>query len=313
MAKKMEPMRLRIFAYVLGCLLVCPGLFAQSSSNPLARQEETLSQLLKAIATASSTREKDSLNTLFRASLGLALQASGSMDYPFDSLKSLGRLTSGDGRVRVFTWNIPQPAGLQQYFGFVQVRKSDGSVALHNLTDDRKGVKDINNERLSPQKWLAGLYYQIATIKGNSQTYYLLLGFDFNNLFTSKKIIEVLWLDSGEIPVFGLPIFNVDNKMRLSRVVFEFSARAVFTLRYIAEQQMVVFDHLSPAKPEYTGDFQFYGPDSSFDGFRLEGDDWLYVRDLDLRNPRREKAKPVEAPEDIKEPGFIYSPTRREK
>ena len=95
----------------------------------------------------------------------------------------------------------------------------------------------------------------------------------------------------------------------LSRIVFEFSARAVFTLRYIAEQQMIIFDHLSPAKPEYLGDFQFYGPDSSFDGFKLENGKWIYVRDLDLRNPRRERPKPVDAPVEIKEPSFIYKPS----
>ncbi|MCB8963959.1 MAG: hypothetical protein H6536_02830 [Bacteroidales bacterium] len=286
------------------------GLFAQNRpDSSLGKQEEILSSLLKLIAKETSFTVKDSLNAQFKKTFEQALQIDGAMDYPFDSLKSIGKLASNDKKIRVFTWNLPQSAGLHQYFGFIQVRKSDGSIALHSLIDNRKNVKDLNNERLNPERWMGGLYYQIADININSQTHYILLGFDFNNLFTSKKIIEVLSLDGNENPVFGLPVFNVDNKMMLSRIVFEFSARAVFTLRYIADQQMIIFDHLSPAKPEYLGDFQFYGPDSSFDGFKLENGKWIYVRDLDLRNPRRERPKPIDAPVEIKEPSFIYKPS----
>ncbi|KAB2869236.1 MAG: hypothetical protein F9K37_08525 [Bacteroidales bacterium] len=303
-------MDLKRFACFLCFLFISFGLFAQNTpENSLVKQEEILSSLLKSIAKETSFTVKDSLNAQFKKTFEQTLLINGSMLYPFDSLKSIGKLTSNDKKVRVFTWNLPQSAGLHQYFGFIQVRKSDGSIAVHSLIDNRKNVKDLNNERLNPGKWLAGLYYQIAEINFNSQTHYILLGFDFNNLFTSKKIIEVLSLDGNENPVFGLPVFNVDNKMMLSRIVFEFSARAVFTLRYIAEQQMIIFDHLSPAKPEYLGDFQFYGPDSSFDGFKLENGKWVYVRDLDLRNPRRERPKPVDAPVEIKEPSFIYKPS----
>lgn len=303
-------MDLKRFACFFCFLFISVGLFAQNSpANSLAKQEEILSSLLKSIAKETSFTVKDSLNAQFKKTFEQTLLINGSMLYPFDSLKSIGKLTSNDKKVRVFTWNLPQSAGLHQYYGYIQVKKSDGSIALHSLIDNRKNVKDLNNERLNPEKWLAGLYYQIADINFNSQTHYILLGFDFNNLFTSKKIIEVLSFDSNENPVFGLPVFNVDNKMMLSRIVFEFSARAVFTLRYIAEQQMIIFDHLSPAKPEYLGDFQFYGPDSSFDGFKLENGKWVYVRDLDLRNPRRERPKPVDAPVEIKEPSFIYKPS----
>lgn len=304
-------MGLKRFACILCFSLISVGLFAQNSpANSLAKQEEILSSLLKSISKETSFTVKDSLNALFKKTFEQVLQVDGSMNYPFDSLKNIGKLTSNDKKVRIFTWNLPQSAGLHKYFGFIQVRKNDGSIALHSLIDSRKNIKDPNNERLNPEKWMAALYYQIADININSQTHYILLGFDFNNLFTSKKIIEVLSLDSDENPIFGLPIFNVDNKLMLSRIVFEFSARAVFTLRYNTEQQIIIFDHLSPSKNEYLGDFQFYGPDSSFDGFKLENGKWTYVRDLDLRNPRRERTKPAGAPVENKEPSFIYKPSK---
>ncbi|BDX39024.1 hypothetical protein CYCD_23790 [Tenuifilaceae bacterium CYCD] len=264
--------------------------------------------MLKSIANETSFSVKDSINSQFQKAFKQLLLADNSINYPFDSLKSIGKLTSNNKKIRVYTWNLPLAGGLHKYFGFIQVRKNDGSVALHNLTDSRKDVKDPNNERLNANNWMGAVYYHISEVDFESQTHYILLGFDFNNLFTSKKIIEVLSIDGNGNPVFGQPIFNIDNKMMLSRIVFEYSARVVFTLKYMPEQQMIIFDHLSPSKPEYTGDFQFYGPDSSFDGFKLENGKWIYVRDLDLRNPRKEKSKPVDSPEKLPEPSFIYKP-----
>lgn len=302
-------MSLKRLVLVFGYSLFFLGLFAQNSAdNSLAKQEEVLTSMLKSIANETSFSVKDSLNSQFKKKFEQVLLMDNSIDYPFDSLKSIGKLTPNSKKIRIYTWNLPLSGGLHKYFGFIQVRKNDGRVALYNLTDRRKDVKDPNNERLNPDSWMGAVYYQIAEVDFESQTHYILLGFDFNNLFTSKKIIEVLSLDGNENPVFGQPVFSVDNKMLLSRIVFEYSARVVFTLKFIAEQQMIVFDHLSPSRPEYTGDFQFYGPDSSFDGFKLEKGKWIYVRDLDLRNPRKEKPKPVDSPEKIPEPSFIYKP-----
>jgi hypothetical protein len=304
-------MSLKKLIFVLYVSLISIGLFAQNSpDSSFAKQEEVLSSMLKSIANETSFSVKDSLNNQFKKIFEQVLLMDNSMNYPFDSLKSIGKLTSNNKKIRVYTWNLPLAGGLHKYFGFIQVKKNDGKITLHNLTDNRKDVKDPNNERLSENSWMGAVYYQIAEVDFESQTHYILLGFDFNNLFTSKKIIEILSLDGNENPVFGQAVFNIDNKMALSRIVFEYSARVVFTLKYIPDHQMIIFDHLSPSKPEYIGDFQFYGPDSSFDGFKLENGKWVYVRDLDLRNPRREKPKPVEAPVEIKEPSFIYKPSK---
>ncbi|MGE0076285.1 MAG: hypothetical protein AB7S48_00335 [Bacteroidales bacterium] len=294
------------FAFLLGIHL---GILAQNDSTDFfSSKEKSLSDLFKRIATETSAFKRDSFNNIFSENFEQTLKQDSSFFYPFDSLKHIGKLASNDNKIRIYTWNIPQSGGLYNYFGYLQIRNDSGKSILYKLRDSRNEVKDQNNERLSTDKWMAALYYQVADISINSQTYYILLGFDFNNLFSSKKIVDVLSFDNNENPVFGLPIFNVDNKMLLSRIVFEYSARAVFTLKYMPDQQMLIFDHLSPAKPEYLGDFQFYGPDSSFDGFKLENEKWTYVRDLDLRNPKREKIKPVEAPEKLSEPSFIYKP-----
>ena len=152
---------------------------------------------------------------------------------------------------------------------------------------------------------MGALYYSVLESLYQGKTYYTLLGFDFNSLFSSKKIVEILTFGLGDEPVFGANIFKVDNSF-IARVVFEFSARATMTLRYIPESQTIVFDHLSPYRPDFAGNYQFYGPDFTFDGFKLENGCWRYVRNIDIRNTKREPAKPKDKPEKLPEPGFLY-------
>jgi hypothetical protein len=47
---------------------------------------------------------------------------------------------------------------------------------------------------------------------------------------------------------------------------------------------MIVFDHLSPANESYTGNYQYYGPDLSFDALRFENGIWELKENIDVRN-----------------------------
>ena len=67
-------------------------------------------------------------------------------------------------------------------------------------------------------------------------------------------------------------------------------------MRYIPELDMIVFDHLSPSRPEYAGDLRFYGPDFSYDGFKFIKGVWVLQSDLDLRNSFHPKLKILPQP-----------------
>lgn len=294
---------MRNLFFVLQTLLICFDLYAQ---NPqLVDMELQLDSCLRTIVSESSYSRRDSLNSSFLQKFEDALKVSGSFDYPFDSLKNVGRLKSDDGRVRVFTWNIPQVGGTQRYFGFIQSIDNDKNVRLFRLNDSRNGNTDAFNVQLGVDNWLGALYYQIVTVKSKPQNYYVLMGYDYNNLFTSKKLIEVLSFSQTGQPLFGLKVFDVDGRQRLSRIVFEFAARASMTLRYEEKVKTIVFDHLSPSQPQYAGNLQHYGPDFSYDGFKLDNGVWRYVRDLDMRNSTKPKAN-TKGNDD--QPFFFYSP-----
>jgi hypothetical protein len=55
-------------------------------------------------------------------------------------------------------------------------------------------------------------------------------------------------------------------------------------LHYIPDQNLIVFDHLSPPDPKMKDQKDSYGPDLSYDGYRQKGGRWIYVDNLDMRN-----------------------------
>lgn len=268
--------------------------------------EADLSMGLRAIVAETSYSRRDSLNAVFVKQFETALRTRDAFNYPFDSLKNIGRLNSDDGMVRLYTWNIPQVGGTQHYYGFIQVVDEDKVVKTFCLNDNRKSDVDYFNTQLGVDSWHGALYYQIVTVKEKSQRYYVLMGYDYNNLFTSRKIIEALSFSQTSQPIFGLKVFDIDGKQRFSRIIFEFAARVTMTLRFESRSKTIVFDHLSPAAPQYVGNMQHYGPDFSYDGFTLKDGIWSYVRDLDMRN--NDRPKPSLKGKNTEDPFFLYRP-----
>lgn len=286
-------------------VLVFSSYTAKTQEISIKSAEDSLSALMSKVYSNSSVSEREEANSEFIKLFKNSIVRPNAFDFPFDSLKHLGKVKSDDGQVRIFTWNYPLTGGNQKYFGFIVLNNKKGVLSLIELIDNRQAITNPIKDVLSKSNWMGALYYSIIDVPIKGMTYYILLGLDFNNLFTSKKIIEVLSIDKqGEVS-FGSEVFHV-GELTLNRVVFEFSARATMMLRYIPESKTIVFDHLSPSRPNLTENFQFYGPDFTYDGFKFEKGKWVYVRNLDLRNPRREPVKPRESDEKFIQPGFIY-------
>lgn len=265
--------------------------------------EDSLTVLMKQIYSDSPFSSREVANIKFHSLLGVVLAKEDAFDYPFDSLKHIGRIKSEDRKIRVFTWNLPQSGGYQKYYGFIVAK--NGNTQIFDLTDNRKAIINPIKDILSPQNWMGSLYYSIIDESYKGQTYYILLGFDFNNLFSSKKVIDVLSFGKDSEPIFGSGIFKVGDTF-LNRVVFEFSARISMTLRYNKDSKTIVFDHLSPSRPDFSDNYQFYGPDFSYDGFKFDNGYWIYVRDLDMKNQKRKPVKLPDSPEKVPDPGFLY-------
>ena len=75
-----------------------------------------------------------------------------------------------------------------------------------------------------------------------------------------------------------------NGKDRVDRMVLEYSSQVAISVRYDPLMDMVAFDHLVPFHPIYNGNYEFYGPDGSFDGLEFSAGTWILREDIDVRN-----------------------------
>ena len=252
--------------------------------STIREYETAIQQTFERAVPSMPDSQKLELNDTIEAWFASALALPETFSYAFDSLKKIGSILSRDEKVRIFTWDLLLSDGSHQYSGIILYRaRHDEKPLLFRLEDHAWDIEDATTLVLGPETWLGALYYEIAERKWNDHILYTLLGFDPNDIFTSRKIIDCFYLKDDTIPVFGAPVFRLDNKIQ-HRVIFEYSAKVSMSMRYNEDMKMIVFDHLSPAKPSYTGIYQFYGPDFSFDALKFTDGQWVLVEDVDVRN-----------------------------
>jgi len=70
----------------------------------------------------------------------------------------------------------------------------------------------------------------------------------------------------------------------VDRMVFEYSSQVSMSVRYDPGLKLITCDHLEPLHPIYRNNFEFYGPDGSFDGLEFHNGAWYFQIDIDARN-----------------------------
>ena len=237
-------------------------LFTQLYSDSLSEKEAVL----------------DSIMVLMRVSLA----EPGSMDFPWGGLTQIGVISSEDLKIRAFTWHIMDDPDHYRYFGFFQVALKQGKVRLFELKDNGKGQRGVMKLDQSPEEWYGKLYYQILSHRYKRRNYYTLLGMDFNDSRSTIKSVEVLTLQRNQ-PRFAKELF-FNGRDKVDRVVLEYGDRVAISVRYDPDLKMITYDHLVPLHPIYERNFEFYGPDGSYDGLEFTGGLWNHHKDIDARN-----------------------------
>jgi len=243
--------------------------------------EQDLNAQFESLKIAPNDSVKWSLSQKIMADLKTVLRKKGSFAYPFSLINNLGKVTSPDDQLRIFSWNYTLENGDYRYFALCQ--KKDGRKTRLFEFQQNLQVEESMTTKLSSDQWLGALYYQIVPFKYNKKSLYLLLGWDGNNNRTSKKVIETLGFSKTGNPEFGFPFINWRGK-RLSRVIFEYSKQVQIQLKYHERVNCVVFDHLSPSESRYINQFEYYGPDFSYDALELKNGIWNLVEEFDTRN-----------------------------
>ncbi|WP_184549397.1 hypothetical protein [Mucilaginibacter sp. FT3.2] len=266
-------------------LLFCLHTYAQhSDENERLKQlrlyEDTLKTLGKTFINDENDMERKNANYKFIKTMVNALKVPNSFLYPFDSVKTISIVNSPDNRFRILTWSIMNLDGSYRFYGTVQMN-TGGPLKMSPLEDYSPLLKNPEDSVVSNRKWFGAQYYKIIPVYG-AKTYYILIGWKGNTVKSTKKVIDVLSFNNGE-PTFGMPVFDSKAKTR-KRVVFEYSRQTSMLLRYVPEQNLIVFDHLAPPDDKEKNKPETFGPDLSYDGYKLKNGRWVYVEQLDMRN-----------------------------
>jgi hypothetical protein len=277
---------------ILGLLAIARPLaiFAQ---HPIAaadlKQLTTFQDSLKHLGSEFINSEIDvhrkAANYTFIKTLVSALKTPNSFYFPFDSVKSISILNSPDDKFRFFTWHVINDDGSHRFYGAIQMN-TGGALKLYPLEDYSPFLKNPEDSVTDNHKWYGAQYYKIIPV-GGLNPYYVLLGWKGNTVESTKKVIDVISFKNGNMQL-GLPVFDEKGKSR-KRIVFEYTEQASMLLRYVPEQHLIVFDNLVPPDKKSVGKPQTYGPDLSYNGFRLKNGRWELVENLDMRNVPSEK------------------------
>lgn len=269
-------------------------------AQSISIKELAISQLGDSILKGSNDVIRIQSNTDFTARFKNLLQSPNTFNYPFDSLKNVSKLKSDDGLMRIYTWILPTDSGRQyKFYGFVQLHNSKTKMyKTYELNDAAIDTIGFLKKTLKPDNWYGALYYKIIAVKNQDQTYYTLLGWKGNNLLTTKKVIDVVYIKNNNL-LFGAPILQYEKKMQ-SRIVFEFNAQTSMLLHWDEKHNNIIFDYLSSTSTAAVKMPETYGATMLYDALKWKKGKWNYKHDIDIRND-----------EDSEKAGFTKSKTRQ--
>jgi hypothetical protein len=276
---------------IFGLLIFTSG-NAEAQHSDSNKNKQTMLNLQDSLQILSYKMINDSIeperynaNYKFIKTLVNTLKTPYSFNFSFDSLKTISIQSSPDKRFRIFSWHVMNNDGSYRYYGTIQMNNPDGKLQMFPLVDYTPAIKNIADTVTTPDKWYGAQYYRIISVLNNVQTpYYVLLGWKGNTVKSTKKVIEILYFRDDKA-YFGMSVFDGDKEQPFKkRAIFEYDRRASMVLNYEPSISTVVFDHLAPPDPKLKGRFELYGPDFSYDGYRLVNGRWKFVQDLELKN-----------------------------
>lgn len=263
------------------------------ANDTLVSQELELDAVLKKLRKSYLNEDFVKYNNEFKTKLKQVLEINGSFVFPFDSLKTLSKISSPDGEFRLFNWNVEMESGVNNFYCFVL--KKDGTII--ELKDNYRNIDNPELKTLPQTNWYGACYYKIIPM-GRGK--YTLLGWNGKDDITTQKVIETMSLSRRNVK-FGYDLFDFpeEPRERKKRIILEYSNEAYVSLKHVETktESQIVFSHLSPSTPQMEGYFQYYYPDLSYDGFTLKKGKWVFESDINIKNDKSNMDKLYNAPE----------------
>lgn len=278
--------------------------------------EDSLTRLREAVMTSRTETERLILNEDFMNLLESILNEPNSFNHKWDSVKNFSILTSPDRLFKLFTWSVEKDNFMMDNYGFLQVyNENRKKYVIYPLYDQRQAITNPHDLVSDHNQWYGAVYYEIVPLQTKEKTYYTLLGWNGNDLFTNQKLIEVLHFKKDLTPQFGAKIFKKYPE-KITRLIFEYSKNSSFSLKYEKQsylfntgkrdqktkrviyqsvtENMIVFDQLIKAEDEMDVVPAFLVPESSLNsGFIPDKGRWLFLDQVQARGENIE-AKPYQ-------------------
>lgn len=268
---------LLIFLVALTCIR------GNSQSDDRDIMEKRLEKQFMQLRERISSQRKYEINDSICDAISEYAASGKIFNHTFTNLRYLGQIMSPDSLVKLITWNLILDDGSNNYYCYLfrrNEKSEEGSFRVFSGKHTGEPIRTDTTYSLSD--WYGALYYDLKPFAFEGSIRYILLGIDYGNSLTTRKVIDVLSFRDDENLQFGLKCFS-DGQSLKQRIVFEYSASAVMSLKFESERS-IVFDHLSPFTPEMKDNHQFYGPDFSFDSYDFENGLWKLKPDIDIRN-----------------------------
>lgn len=302
----------RIFGIVF-LVIICKSAFSQKA-NDFRMWEDSLVRLRTQVMDEPNYDMRASLNEDFMTLLEDVLNQPNAFKFTWDSVKNFSVLTSPDNLFKIFTWYIINSDYETENFGFIHVyNDARRKHVLYPLYDKRQNIDYPKTLIGNHNRWYGAVYYKIIPVKDKNVTYYTLLGWNGNNLFTNQKIIEILHFNKEMTPIFGGRVFK-DYPEKVARVIFDYSKNASFYLNYDNQEflvgtgkynprthdydfkrqrcDMIIFEELIPMDDAMPSIPAYLVPESSLNqGFIEEDGKWQFLKHVRGSNP--DKVMPV--------------------
>lgn len=261
--------------------------FLSAQTIDLKSVQDSINPLTKIILDIRKTEEERLLaNSQLKGVLKRCISRTGADWYKFDSIPAIAQLSPDDKSFVIYNWELPHSDGTYTYYAFVlHIINKDKKWEVIELTDASAYIKRPEMAILKANQWFGAHYYKIVTVKKKGKNYYCLLGADWNDKLSKKKLIEVLSFENDGTIKFGAPIITY-NKQTLNRLILEYSSKVSMSLNYDEDSKRIVFDHLSPIEEGLKGQYQFYAPDLSYDALKFKKGKWQHIENYDARNSK---------------------------
>jgi len=273
-------MRPFLFVLIFFTGLSASAQLSSANYTHLKKLEDSLKTYGRDMIMEKTATQRFTADSAFIRMLVKSLKTPYSFYYPFDSLETVSHIYAPDSAFRIFSWQFSRDEDYYRQRGAIQMKTADGTLQLYPLLDMSDFTAAPQDSVRTGQNWIGAIYYSIVLKTFNNKKYYTLLGFDDNNMRSTKKWIEVLTFDERGKPVFGGPFFSIvsDNlkASALARYCMEYKKEGRARMNYDKELDLIMYDHLISESNEPDKAYTMV-PDGDYQGFKWANGKWMQV------------------------------------